>query len=237
MKNIINDSFNNYEKYELEKANLILTDIPYNIGLDAYASNPQWWEKGEVKNGKSELAKTKFFENEDNFSIDDFLKFCKSNLTPDGSVIVFCSFIQMYELIEKSKQYGFKKYIPLIFIKNYSAEVLKANMRIVGACEYGLQLIQEKLPPFYNNHKMIKNYFNLPKVNGKLHPNQKSVETLKEFITLFTKEGDVVIDCCAGSGSTLVACKELNRKYYGFEILEKYYNICIERLEHETKEN
>ena len=77
----------------------------------------------------------------------------QKNLTEDGSVIVWCSFEQMFEIISKMKQYGFKKYIPLIFVKNNSAEVLKVNMRIVGACEYGLQLIQNKLPKYYNRKK------------------------------------------------------------------------------------
>lgn len=61
MIRLYNDDFMNYNKYTYNKAKLILTDIPYNIGLNAYASNPQWWKGGEVKNGKSELAKTEFF--------------------------------------------------------------------------------------------------------------------------------------------------------------------------------
>ena len=73
MELLINDDFNNFN-YE-ERANLILTDIPYNIGKDAYASNPQWWKNGDYKNGKSEKANSKFFETDENFNIDNFLKF------------------------------------------------------------------------------------------------------------------------------------------------------------------
>ena len=146
------------------------------------------------------------------------------NLTEEGSVIVFCSYEQQFEIISKMKEYGFKKYIPLVFIKNNSAEVLKANMRIVGACEYGLQLIKDKLPEFYNEKNMIKNWFEMKRIMKKIHPNQKPINLLKQFINLFTKEGDYVIDCCMGSGSTYLACKELNREFEGFEILEEYYN-------------
>lgn len=74
---LINDDFNNFEKYNLEKAKLILTDIPYCIGKDAYASNPQWWKNGNIKEGYSEKAKSEFFKNDINFSIDNFLKFCQ----------------------------------------------------------------------------------------------------------------------------------------------------------------
>lgn len=121
--------------------------------------------------------------------------------------------------------YGFNKYIPLVFIKNNSSEVLKVNMRIVGACEYGLQLIKTKLPEFYNNKRMIKNWFNFERISKKLHPNQKPINLIKEFIELFTLPEDYVIDCCLGSGTTLYACKELDRNFIGFEILEEYYKL------------
>ena len=57
----------------------------------------------------------------------------------------------------------------------------------------------------------------------KIHPTQKPVELLKTLIEIFTDEGDVVIDPCAGSGSTIVAAERLNRKGYGFEIKKDFY--------------
>lgn len=221
-----NDNFMNYRNYKMKKAKLILTDIPYCIGFNAYASNPQWWKDGNISKGYSEKAKQEFFKNDSNFNIDNFLEFCSDNLEENGSVIVFCSFIQQFEIISLMKKYGFKKYIPLVFIKNNSAEVLKANMRIVGACEYGLQLIKNRLPEFYNNKRMIKNWFNMNTkffTIKKIHPNQKSDTLIEDFIDLFTKEGDVVIDPCMGSGVTYFKCKEKNRQFYGFEILKEYY--------------
>lgn len=224
---IINDDFNNYKKYKIPKADLILTDIPYNIGTDAYASNPRWWRNGNVAEGKSEKANSKFFNGDGEFQLEKFLDFCSNNLKEDGSVIVFCSHFQQFQIISYMKKYGFKKYIPLVFCKKNSAEVLKVNMRIVGACEYGLQLIKGKLPKFYNNKKMIKNWFMFDTdffTGKKIHPNQKCDSILETFITLFTKEGDVIIDPCAGSGSTYYMSKKLNRQFYGFEILSEYYN-------------
>lgn len=58
----------------------------------------------------------------------------------------------------------------------------------------------------------------------KIHPAQKSVKVLKRLIETFTDEGDVVIDPCAGSGSTLRAAHELNRQAFGFEIDRDFYN-------------
>ena len=58
---------------------------------------------------------------------------------------------------------------------------------------------------------------------GISHNTQKPVPLLKKLISIFTDEGDVVIDPVAGSGSTLVAAHELNRKAYGFEIKKDFY--------------
>lgn len=62
------------------------------------------------------------------------------------------------------------------------------------------------------------------------HPTQKPVELCEYLIKTYTNEGDLILDNCAGSGSTLVAAKNLNRFYIGIEKEEKYYNICLERL-------
>lgn len=65
---------------------------------------------------------------------------------------------------------------------------------------------------------------------GKSHPTQKPVSICEYLIKTYTVEGDLVLDNCAGSGSTLVAAKNLNRQYIGIEKEEKYFNICKERL-------
>ena len=57
----------------------------------------------------------------------------------------------------------------------------------------------------------------------KVHPTQKSVHVLRYLIELFTDRGDVVIDPCAGSGSTLLAAAQCGRKAYGFEIKKDFY--------------
>jgi site-specific DNA-methyltransferase (adenine-specific) len=56
-----------------------------------------------------------------------------------------------------------------------------------------------------------------------IHPAQKPVSAIKKLIEIFTDEGDVVIDPCCGSGSTLRAAAELGRSAYGFEIDRNFY--------------
>jgi site-specific DNA-methyltransferase (adenine-specific) len=237
---LINDHFQNYKSYGIPKAQLVIADIPYNIGKNAYGSNPSWYIDGDNANGESKLAGTEFFDTDKDFRITEFLHFCSTLLKKEPKergdapcMIVFCEFEQQFEIIEKAKKYGLNNYINLVFRKNFSAQVLKANMRIVGNCEYGLLLYREKLPKFNNNGKMVFNCIDWERDDNmeKIHPTQKPIALLEKLIEIFTDEGDVVIDPVAGSGSTLIAADNLKRKSYGFEIKKPFYNEAIKLME------
>lgn len=249
---LYNDHFENAKRYGIPKAQLIIADIPYNLGNNAYASNPMWYVDGDNKNGESKLAGKTFFDTDTDFKINNFFDFCtrymkkeptkavergKSSDAP--AMIIFCAFEQIPMVIEQGKKHGLMHSYPLVFVKNYSAQVLKANMKIVGATEYAVVLYREKLPKFRNidengkNH-MIFNWFEWKRDNSKqypkIHPTQKPVNLLKQLIKIFTDIGDVVIDPCAGSGSTLRACAELRRSCYGFEIKKEFYRKAQEQM-------
>ncbi len=237
---IYNDNFQNFKRYGIPKAQLVIADIPYNIGTDAYGSNPMWYIGGDRHNGESDKAGKAFFNTDINFNIAEYFHFCNRLLRKEPkdrgkapAMIVFCSFQQLQTVIEYGKKYGFKNNIPIVFIKNYSAQVLKSNMRIVGATEYALILYREKLPKFNNDGKMVFNWFNWERDGNripKIHPNQKPVRILKRLIEIFTDPGDTVIDPCAGSGTTLRAAYELGRNSYGFEVSKKFYKEANEKM-------
>ncbi len=244
---LYHDNFQNFKRYAIPRAQLVIADIPYNIGDNFYGSNPMWYTGGDNKNGESKLAKKAAFNSDYNFNIAEYFHFCNKLLIKEPkekgkapAMIIFCSFEQMPTVIEYGKKHGFNNSYPLFFIKNYSAQVLKANMKIVGATEHAIVLYRDKLPKFNNGRKigedgkpirgtgkMIFNWFEWKrdgKEIPKIHPTQKPVNLLKQLIEIFTDEGDVVIDPCAGSGTTLKACMELNRDSYGFEISRDFYN-------------
>ena len=236
---LIHDHFQNFKVYQIPKAQLIIADIPYNLGNNAYASNPAWYKDGDNKNGESELAGTEFFDTDKDFRPAEFMHFCSTMLKKEPKeknaapcMIVFCEFEQQFHLIQLAKKYGLNNYINLVFRKNFSAQVLKANMKVVGNCEYGVLFYREKLPKFRNKGKMIFNCIDWVKdtKTEKVHPTQKPVELLKRLIELFTDEGDVVIDPCAGSGSTLRAAYEIGRSAYGFEIDKNFYKSAHEQM-------
>lgn len=242
----------NYKKYSIPPAQLIIADVPYNVGENFYGSNPKWYKNGDNKNGESKLAGKAAFYSDFNFNLYEYFHFCSKMLKKDDKkpshrgrssnspcMIVFCSLEQIPILIKAAAKHGFIHNIPLTFIKNYSPQVLKANMRIVGATEYALLLYRDKLPKFRNGLKvdengknirgtghMIFNWFKWErdgKEIPKIHPAQKPVKVLKRLIEICTDPSDVVIDPCCGSGATLRAAHELGRSAYGLEIDRTFY--------------
>ena len=236
---IFHDHFQNFKRYNVPKAQLVIADIPYNIGINAYGSNPSWYIDGDNANGESKFAGKEFFDTDKDFRIAEFLHFCSTMMIREPkeagrapAMIVFCAFEQQFELITEAKKHGLNKYINLVFRKNFSAQVLKANMRVVGNCEYGLILYRDKLPKFNNHGKMVFNCIDWEKdsASPKIHPTQKPVQLLQRLISVFTDAGDVVIDPCAGSGSSIVAAQNLGRKAYGFEIKKDFFTNAAEWL-------
>lgn len=244
---LYNDNFQNYKRYGIPKAQLVIADIPYNLGTNAYGSSPEWYVGGDNANGESKKAGKAFFNSDFNFNIAEYFHFCnrllkkepeKSNGRGKSSdapcMIIFCSLQQIPTVTKYAEKYGFKNYIHMTFIKNYSAQVLKANMRVVGATEHALILYRGKLPKFRNNGHMVFDWMEWKRDSKseypKIHPTQKPVNVLKRLIEIFTDEGDVVIDPCAGSGSTLRAAAELGRSCYGFEIDKRFYNAAQEQM-------
>ena len=256
---IYRDSMQNYKKYGIPPAQLIIADVPYNIGNNFYGSNPMWYKGGDNKNGESKLAKKAAFNSDFNFNLYEYFHFCSKMMKKEPKkagargrssdapcMIVFCSFEQLNVLIDAAKKHGFNKYIPLVFVKNYSPQVLKANMRVVGATEYALLLYRDKLPKFRNGAQfdengktirgtghMVFNWFSWEKDGKdvpKIHPAQKPVKLLEHLIQTFTDPGDVVIDPCCGSGSTLRAARNLGRNAFGFEIDRNFYQRAKDEM-------
>ncbi len=230
---LYNDHFENAKRYQIPRAQLIIADIPYNIGTNAYGSRSDWYIGGDNKNGESSKAGKTFFDTDDDFKIYNFFQFCCRLLKKEPKetgkapcMIIFCSWQQLNEIREYAKGFGFKHAQPLFFVKKSSSQVLKANMRVCGATETAIVLYRDKLPKFNNNGRMILDWFEWDRGGNypKIHPTQKPIPLLKQLIQIYTDIGEVVIDPVAGSGSTLRACAELNRSCYGFEIKKEFYN-------------
>ena len=80
---LFNDHFQNFKVYGIPHAQLIIADPPYNLGKNAYASNPAWYVDGDNKNGESKLANSEFFDTDKDFRPAEFMHFCSQMLVKE----------------------------------------------------------------------------------------------------------------------------------------------------------
>lgn len=170
------------------------------------------------------------------------------------SSLLRCSNLKEYRydwVWDKKKQgaIGIAKYQPLRYTENISVFYKKT------ANYYPIMVKRDKIKISKNykhsemNSKYIKemennkeytekypsNIIEISNANqkGKFHSTQKPVELMKYLIKTYTKENDLVLDFTMGVGSTGLACKELNRRFIGIELDEKYFDIAVKRIKGE----
>lgn len=73
---LYNDSMQGWKCYPIQKAQLIIADVPYNVGNNFYGSNPMWYVGGDNKNGESKLAGKAAFASDFNFNLYEYFHFC-----------------------------------------------------------------------------------------------------------------------------------------------------------------
>ena len=88
-----------------------------------------------------------------------------------------------------------------------------------------ISIVSYQVPVTPANNKKYSSDIDL-----RLHPTQKPLKLFEYLIKTYSNEGDLVLDNCMGSGTTAVACKQLNRHFIGFEISKEYCNIAKQRL-------
>ena len=108
---LYNDNFQNFKRYNVPRAQLVIADVPYNLGVNAYGSSTEWYIGGDNKNGESKKAGKAFFNTDFSFNLAEYMHFCSKLLINEPkekgkapAMIVFCSFQQMPTIIEYGKK-------------------------------------------------------------------------------------------------------------------------------------
>lgn len=90
----------------------------------------------------------------------------------------------------------------------------------------------EQTPTVITNEKYPTSIVRFDKEHKNFyHPTCKPVALLEWLIKTYSNEGDTILDFAMGSGSTMVACANTNRKGIGIELMEEYYNIAVKRVQ------
>lgn len=210
------------------KVDLVLTDPPYGIN---YKTNRR-------KDKKHDFCST--IENDEDIEISrKALPLLYKLLKDGGAMYLFTQDSVLAETLNLVEEYGFKLKNILVWDKgSWSAGDLKGAYG--KRTEFIIYAVKGRhiLNPI-GDTKRHNNILEFSRVVGKkqVHQNQKPVDLLEFLIKKSTDEGDVVLDFTMGSGSTGVACKNLNRNFMGIELDEKYFNIAVERCDEYQKQN
>ena len=189
---------------------LVLTDPPYGMEF------------------KSNYRKIKYekIQNDNNLNwLEDFLKESNRVLKDDTHIYIFCSFhnIDIFKQ-EISKLFEVKNI--LVWIKNNTG---MGDLEGDYAPQYEFCIYARKGNKKLNNGR-DSNILYFDRTGNINHPTEKPVSLMGFLINKSSNEGDTVLDCFLGSGTTAVACKQLNRNFIGIELSEKYCEIARERL-------
>jgi hypothetical protein len=77
---LYHDNYQNFKRYSIPRAQLVIADIPYNLGKNAYASSTEWYIDGDNKHGESDKAGKHFFHTDGNFNLAEYMHFCSKLL-------------------------------------------------------------------------------------------------------------------------------------------------------------
>ena len=207
---------------------LIYTDIPYQITISETGS------KDALSRRKRKLdSDLSDIKDGIDFSIlDQFRRIQKKTY-----LYIWCSVDQMYPIMQYFKKWNVPMWV-LVWCKTNPIPTIK--YRWLSDLEYCL-LFKEKGTPPYNDGYEIKSKWYVSPINKEdkdnwTHPTIKPLELVERHIKHSTREGDTVLDCFMGSGTTGIACRNLNRNFIGMEINEEYFKIAERRMKEQPQE-
>lgn len=211
-----------------KSVDMILTDIPYNEVNDNKYCVDRSKYKGQLRRYNKGIA------DDLNFNINKLI--AELDRVCRGSIYIFCGLNQAPEILNYFKNERAKEYMARLCVwkKTNPTPSNGQHMWLSGT----------ELCVFAKRRKTTfkafckSNVWEYPAGTSKLHPTQKPIKLFEYLIKSSTNEGDIVLDCCMGSGTTGVACQHLNRNFIGIELDAGYFNIAKQRIEQarETKE-
>ena len=232
-KIICGDSIKEMEKLDDNSIDMILCDLPYGTTRnkwDSVIDLDEMWEQYEriIKdNGAIVLTAVQIFASQLIMSRPSLFKYdlIWKKTIASGQLNVNKMPLRTHEHI-------------LVFYKKhptYNQQMTKGKPYTINRkATYKGEGYNQQTDSFKENtgfrHPTSVLEFSNPRIKGG-HPTQKPVELFEWLVKTYTNKGDLVLDNCMGSGTTGVACKNLNREFIGIELDEKYFNIATKRIQ------
>jgi len=216
---ILGDCVEEMGKMKGESVDLILTDPPFGIDIGEAHTFGRMTVSDTYQDGEFETFDL----------LDKAIREMYRVLKMDRHMFIFCAIEKIPKVKALLEKHGFwVHHMPLIWDKG-SGSYPSQSTTFVHSYECFLHCMKGK--------RMLngtpKDLFTIKRVppNKKIHPSEKPTELLRALIEYTTLAGELVLDPFCGSGATIVATKELNRRGVGIEKDRKYHKLCCERLE------
>ena len=198
------------------RVDTIITDPPYKVitgGKNGTKGKPS----GILTNNKQLMGNIPEFS--------DWMPKLYTILNSNSHIYLMVNMLNLKDMMIATENAGFYIHNILIWHKNNSTP----NKWYMKNCEYVIFAKKGKSKFINNCGSRVVEQFDNPK--NKVHPTEKPIGLMEMYIANSSNENQVVLDPFMGSGTTGVACKNLNRKFIGIELDENYFNIAKDRIE------
>lgn len=227
------DCFHFLKEVKDSSVDLVLIDPPYNISRESNFSS------GSVTGRDTDRFRisTEFGEwDKDLIDIDKLISELYRVLKSGGTIISFYDLWKISYLKESFEKAGFKQLRFIEWLKTNPVPINSKINYLTNSREIALVGVKDSKPTF--NSKYDNGLYEYPicRDKGRFHPTQKPIKLIEELILKHSNEGDLILDCFSGSGTTAVACMNTGGCFIGCELDEEYYSKSLGRIERSKNE-
>ena len=236
----MNKLHNEIEKNKKKNIKYVKTEEDWNEFINNFNKNISLNEKNKEDYmkygniyGKKYAVKTDYGEWDKKFTLEileEFIKEFYDKLKNGGTLIIFFDLWKITILKNLMEKYNFKQIRFIEWIKT-NPQPLNSKINYLTNCrEIALVGIKKSKPTYNSSYDNGIYHYPLQGGKNRFHPTQKSLKLFEELIKKHSKEGDIIMDTFLGSGTTALACKNLNKKFIGCEINLNYFNKILELI-------
>ena len=222
--------FNLLPRLEKESVDLFLIDPPYDIsrktGFSAVGDNSVDRFAVSMDFGKWDWGTT---------DLNTVCKEAYRSLRKGGSIIVFYDLWKISELSNWLIEAGFKQLRFLEWVKTNPVPINSKINYLTNSREVAVLAVKKGKPTFNSEYDNGMYQYPICHEKGRFHPTQKPFNLIRDLVVKHSNEGDVVVDCFSGSGTTAACCASERRNFIGCELDVDFHKKSIERIESLTK--
>ena len=208
---------------------LVLTDPPYEISRSTGFIKSQ----GEKTIERFKMSYEFGEWDERSTNLAPFVSEFYRVLRPSGTMIMFYDLWKLTNLAEIMKSAKFKQLRMIEWVKTNPVPINSQLNYLTNCREIALTGVKKSKPTFHSKYDKGIYEFPIYHAKDRFHPTQKSLPLFEVLMKKHSNEGDLVLDCFAGSATTAVAAQNTNRSFVGCELDEEYYNKATQRINNE----